>query len=70
MNINRALSVLAKKFVVNSDIFQTCSKATIIRWAEQVVQQGSAYKLTRHQHAWLVSDLALIPVDGKGQFEF
>lgn len=70
MDLKKALAILSKKFVLNGDAFKTCSKATIIRWAEQVVQQGSSYKTTRNQHAWLISDLALIPVDEKGLFEF
>jgi len=61
MNINRALTILSKKFVVNSDTFKNVSKNTLIAWAQQIVDQGSQYKLTRHQHAFLVGDLELIP---------
>lgn len=78
MNLNRALTLLAKKFAVNSDVFQTCSKDTVIKWAEQI-QDGmdnekrtgiNTYTLSRNQHAFLISDYRYIPMNEKHNFEF
>jgi hypothetical protein len=78
MNINRALTVLAKKFAVNSDIFKSLSKETVISWGEQVEVGNLAekrtgdntYLLTRHQHAFLTGDFNFIPVNAKNSFVF
>lgn len=77
MNLNRALAVLAKKFTVNSDTFRGVSKETLISWAQSVADGAMAekvtgkntYKLTRHQHAFLVGDLTHIPFE-RNVFEF
>jgi hypothetical protein len=78
MNINRAVSVLAKKFTVNAELFKSLSKESVIRWAEAVVagtendkrnQTENSYKLTRHQHAFLVGDLNFVPMVGR-YYEF
>jgi len=63
MNFKRALSILAKFFVMNEEAFShALSKATIIAWAEQVKEQtvqelGDVYQLTQQQHAFLIGEI-------------
>ncbi len=66
INLNRALSLLTKKFVVNTDIFRPLSKATIILWGEEVLAAielekrtglENLYKLTQPQHAFLIGEI-------------
>jgi hypothetical protein len=66
MNINRAVSVLAKKFAVNADTFKSLSKSTVIAWGEAVATATeqekrtdtvNLYKLTQPQHAFLIGEI-------------
>ena len=63
MNFNRAISLLAKFFAVNGDVFsRSLSKQTIIGWAQQIKDQtvkelGDQYQLTQKQHAFLVGEV-------------
>lgn len=57
MNINRAATVLAKKFAVDVDIFRVLDKKVVISWAEQIAGQGEKYLLTRNQHAFLIGEI-------------
>ena len=61
MNVNRASSVITKKFSINAEILKTLSKSTLISWAEQIISQGENYQLTRDQHAFLIGDFNHLP---------
>ena len=63
MNLQRALTILAKFFAVNGDVFShSLSKATIIAWAQQIKDAtiedlGDCYQLTQQQHAFLIGEI-------------
>jgi len=63
VNLNRALTILAKFFAVNGDVFtHSLSKATIIAWAQQIKDSsdkelGDLYQLTQPQHAFLIGEI-------------
>ena len=64
MNLKRALTLLAKFFAVNGDVFENLNKTSIISWAEQV-QAGQVkdmpapgnYRLTQEQHSFLTGQI-------------
>jgi hypothetical protein len=64
MNLQRAISLLAKFFAVDGEVFtRSLAKTTVIAWAQEikdntVEQLGDRYKLTQPQHAFLIGELA------------
>ena len=63
MTLQRAISLLAKFFAVNGDVFtRSLSKTTIISWAQQIKdatkdELGDRYQLTQPQHAFLIGEI-------------
>ena len=62
MNLQRALAILTKFFVVNGDCFRSLSKTSTIEWAQQIkdstkVKMGDCYLLTQPQHAFLIGEI-------------
>lgn len=57
MKFPTAVNILTKFFVVDSDIFKSLPKETVVGWALKVKSSRNDYKLSQPEHAFLVGEL-------------